>query len=152
VRRSVEDSLQRLGIDSLDIVFVHDISSDNKLLPTGWQEQFEIAKKGAFPELTRMREEGLIKGWGIGVNTPEPILRVFEGSRSGRLPRGIAVFPYRSQECAKPAFSCGPKKERLSGSWFLTERRLHLRESALQLRERLLQDTGRISGETKTTT
>jgi D-threo-aldose 1-dehydrogenase len=76
VRRSVEDSLQRLGIDSLDIVFVHDISSDNKLLPTSWHEQFEIAKKGAFPELTRMREEGLIKGWGIGVNTPEPILRV----------------------------------------------------------------------------
>jgi D-threo-aldose 1-dehydrogenase len=76
VRRSVEDSLQRLGIDSLDIVFVHDLSSDNKLLPTGWQEQFEIATKGAFPELTRMREEGLIRGWGIGVNTPEPILRV----------------------------------------------------------------------------
>jgi D-threo-aldose 1-dehydrogenase len=75
-RRSVEDSLQRLGIDSLDVVFVHDISSDNKLLPTSWQEQFEIAAKGAFPELTRMREEGLIKGWGIGVNTPEPILRV----------------------------------------------------------------------------
>jgi D-threo-aldose 1-dehydrogenase len=76
VRRSIEDSLQRLGIDSLDIAFVHDISSDNKLLPTSWQEQFEIALKGAFPELTRMREEGLIKGWGIGVNTPEPILRV----------------------------------------------------------------------------
>jgi len=76
VRRSIEDSLQRLGIDSLDIAFVHDISSDNKLLPTSWQEQFEIALKGAFPELTRMREEGVIKGWGIGVNTPEPILRV----------------------------------------------------------------------------
>jgi D-threo-aldose 1-dehydrogenase len=78
VRRSIADSLQRLGIDSLDIAFVHDISSDNKLLPTSWQEQFQIATKGAFPELTRMREEGLIKGWGIGVNTPEPIMRVLE--------------------------------------------------------------------------
>jgi D-threo-aldose 1-dehydrogenase len=78
VRRSIEDSLQRLGIDSLDIAFVHDISSDNKLLPTSWEEQFDIAVKGAFPELTRMREEGLIKGWGIGVNTPEPILRVLK--------------------------------------------------------------------------
>jgi len=78
VRRSIEDSLQRLGIDSLDIVFVHDISSDNKLLPTPWEEQFKIATTGAFPELTRMREEGIIKGWGIGVNTPEPILRVLE--------------------------------------------------------------------------
>jgi D-threo-aldose 1-dehydrogenase len=78
VRRSIEDSLQRLGIDSLDIAFVHDVSPDNKYLPTPWQEQFEIARKGAFPELTRMREEGLIKGWGIGVNTPEPIMRLLE--------------------------------------------------------------------------
>jgi D-threo-aldose 1-dehydrogenase len=78
VRRSIEDSLQRLGLDSLDIVFVHDLSPDNKLLPTPWPEQFEIARKGAFPELTHMREEGLIKGWGLGVNTPEPIMRLFE--------------------------------------------------------------------------
>jgi D-threo-aldose 1-dehydrogenase len=79
-RRSIEDSLQRLGIDSLDIVFVHDISPDNKFLPTSWEEQFEIARKGAFPELTRMREEGLIKGWGVGVNEPEPIMRLLEVS------------------------------------------------------------------------
>jgi D-threo-aldose 1-dehydrogenase len=78
VRRSVEDSLQRLGISDLDIVFVHDISPDNKLLPTPWQQQFEIALGGAFPALARMKEEGIIKGWGIGVNTPEPILRVMQ--------------------------------------------------------------------------
>jgi D-threo-aldose 1-dehydrogenase len=78
IRRSIEDSLQRLGVDSLDIAFVHDISPDNKLLPTPWEEQFKIAMSGAFPELTRIREEGIIKGWGVGVNTPEPILRVFE--------------------------------------------------------------------------
>ena len=78
VRRSVEDSLQRLGVSHLDIVFVHDISSDNKLLPTPWQQQFEVALKGAFPALARMKAEGIIKGWGIGVNTPEPILRVMQ--------------------------------------------------------------------------
>jgi D-threo-aldose 1-dehydrogenase len=78
IRRSIEDSLQRLGIDSLDIAFVHDLSPDNKLLPTPWDEQFKIATTGAFPELTRMREKGLIKGWGLGVNRPEPILRVLE--------------------------------------------------------------------------
>ena len=74
VRRSIEDSLRRLGIDSLDIVFVHDLSPDNKYLEGKWLEHFEIAKQGAFPELTRMREEGLIKAWGLGVNRPEPIL------------------------------------------------------------------------------
>jgi D-threo-aldose 1-dehydrogenase len=78
IRRSIEDSLQRLGIDSLDIAFVHDLSPDNKLLPTPWEEQFKIATTGAFPELTRMREEGIIKGWGLGVNRPEPILQVLE--------------------------------------------------------------------------
>jgi D-threo-aldose 1-dehydrogenase len=78
VRRSVEVSLQRLGISNLDIVFVHDISSDNKLLPTPWQQQFEIALKGAFPALARMKAEGIIKGWGIGVNTPDPIFRVMQ--------------------------------------------------------------------------
>ena len=78
VCRSIEDSLQRMGVSRLDIAFVHDISSDNKLLPTPWQEQFAIALKGAFPALSRMREEGIIKGWGIGVNTPEPILRVMQ--------------------------------------------------------------------------
>ena len=36
--------------------------------------------EGAFPVLSRMREEGIIKGWGIGVNTPEPILRVMQQS------------------------------------------------------------------------
>jgi D-threo-aldose 1-dehydrogenase len=76
VRRSVEDSLQRLGVSHLDIVFVHDISSDNKLLPTPWEQQFEIALKGAFPALAQMKSEGMIRGWGIGVNTPEPILRL----------------------------------------------------------------------------
>src|SRR5260370_14552906 len=72
----MEGGVERFGMDSVEIVFVHGLSSDNKLLPTSWQQQFDIAVKGAFPELTRIREEGLIKGWGIGVNTPEPILRV----------------------------------------------------------------------------
>src|SRR5438132_4075673 len=82
VRRSIEDSLQRMGVSRLDIAFVHDVSPDNKLLPTPWQEQFAIALKGAFPALSRMREEGIIQGWGIGVNTPEAILRVMQESRS----------------------------------------------------------------------
>lgn len=78
VMRSVEDSLQRLGVDALDIVFVHDLSPDNRYLPSPWEEQFEIARKGAFHALTRMREEGIIKGWGLGVNRPEPILRLLD--------------------------------------------------------------------------
>jgi D-threo-aldose 1-dehydrogenase len=80
VRRSIEDSLQRLGIDHIDVVFVHDLSSDNMLLPKPWPEEFAVALKGAFPALSQMRDDGTIKAWGIGVNTPEPILRVMQES------------------------------------------------------------------------
>jgi len=77
-RKSVEDSLQRLGVSSLDVVFIHDLSPDNGDMKQDWIKYFEIAQKGAMPELTKMREEGLIKGWGFGVNTIEPILKAIE--------------------------------------------------------------------------
>ena len=80
VKRSIEDSLQRLGIDRIDVVFVHDLSPDNKLLPRPWTEEFEVALKGAFPALSKMRDEGVIRAWGVGVNSPEPILRVIRES------------------------------------------------------------------------
>jgi len=80
VKRSIEDSLQRLGVDALDIVFVHDLSPDNPWLPGPWEEQFEIARNGAFPALSRMRDEGMIRGWGLGVNSPEPILKLLDVS------------------------------------------------------------------------
>lgn len=78
VRRSVEDSLQRLGVSSLDIVFIHDLSPDNEDMKDKWLTYFEEARKGAMPALTKMREEGLIKGWGLGVNTVEPMLKTLE--------------------------------------------------------------------------
>ena len=75
-RRSVEDSLQRLGISSIDVVFVHDLSPDQPNMGNGkWLEYFDQAVKGAMPELSKMREEGIIKAWGMGVNTLEPILK-----------------------------------------------------------------------------
>lgn len=78
VKRSIEDSLQRMGVDALDVVFVHDLSPDNPWLPGPWEEQFAIARNGAFPALSRLRDEGVIKAWGLGVNSPEPILKLME--------------------------------------------------------------------------
>ncbi|MXN89802.1 aldo/keto reductase [Flavobacterium sp. Sd200] len=77
-RKSVEDSLLRLGIPALDIVFIHDLSPDNKDLGDKWLDYFKIAQNGAMKELTKMRDEGLIKGWGLGVNTIEPALKTLE--------------------------------------------------------------------------
>ena len=48
VRRSIEDSLQRLGVDSLDVAFVHDISPDFAFFPNGWEEQYESPAKERF--------------------------------------------------------------------------------------------------------
>ena len=69
--RSIEDSLKRLGTDHLDIVWVHDVAQD--FYGDEWLAQFEAARTGAFRVLTRLREEGVIKAWGLGVNKVEPL-------------------------------------------------------------------------------
>ncbi|WP_030685967.1 aldo/keto reductase [Streptomyces sp. NRRL B-1347] len=69
--RSIEDSLKRLGTDRLDIVWVHDIAQD--FHGDQWLQKFEEARTGAFRVLSRLREEGVIKAWGLGVNRTEPI-------------------------------------------------------------------------------
>ena len=78
VKRSIEDSLQRLGIERIDIVFVHDLSPDNGELD--WNEHFATAVKGAFPALCKLRDDGVIKAWGLGVNRIEPILEAARAS------------------------------------------------------------------------
>ncbi|MFD4985550.1 aldo/keto reductase [Streptomyces sp. NPDC058374] len=69
--RSVEDSLRRLGTDRLDIVWVHDIAQD--FYGDTWLHHFETARTGAFRALSKLRDEGVIKAWGLGVNKAEPI-------------------------------------------------------------------------------
>ena len=70
-KRSIEQSLERLKTDRLDMVFVHDVSPD--FHGDEWVAKFDEARKGAFRVLSQMREEGVIKSWGLGVNTTEPI-------------------------------------------------------------------------------
>ncbi|MET7511218.1 aldo/keto reductase [Streptomyces albidoflavus] len=69
--RSVEDSLKRLGTDRLDIVWVHDIAQD--FHGDQWLHHFETARTGAFRVLSKLRDEGVIGAWGLGVNRTEPI-------------------------------------------------------------------------------
>lgn len=69
--RSIEGSLKRLKTDRLDIVWVHDVAQD--FFGDEWLGHFESARVGAFRALSRLRDEGVIKGWGLGVNRVEPI-------------------------------------------------------------------------------
>lgn len=69
--RSIEDSLKRLRTDRIDIAWVHDVAQD--FYGDAWLEKFESARTGAFRALDRLRDEGTIKGWGLGVNRVEAI-------------------------------------------------------------------------------
>ncbi|WP_423197115.1 MULTISPECIES: aldo/keto reductase [unclassified Cupriavidus] len=69
--RSIDDSLKRLRTDRIDFVWIHDIAQD--FYGDEWLSYFEIARKGAFRALTRLRDEGAIRAWGLGVNRVEPI-------------------------------------------------------------------------------
>jgi D-threo-aldose 1-dehydrogenase len=70
-RRSIADSLQRMGVDRIDFVWIHDLAPD--FHGDAWIAQFETAQTGAFRALTKLRDEGVIKGWGLGVNRIEPV-------------------------------------------------------------------------------
>ncbi|GAB3256816.1 aldo/keto reductase [Chitinimonas naiadis] len=69
--RSIEDSLKRLKTDHIEIVWVHDVAQD--FYGDEWLDVFETARKGAFRTLDKLRDEGVIKAWGLGVNRVEPI-------------------------------------------------------------------------------
>lgn len=69
--RSIDDSLERLKTDRIEIVWVHDVAQD--FHGDAWLGMFESARTGAFRALDRLRDEGVIKAWGLGVNRVEAI-------------------------------------------------------------------------------
>jgi D-threo-aldose 1-dehydrogenase len=81
VRRAVEDSLQRLALGHVDIAYVHDLSPD-QFPQAEFEHHYRTAagKGGAFEGMVKLREEGIIKAWGLGVNTVDPCLRALRDS------------------------------------------------------------------------
>jgi D-threo-aldose 1-dehydrogenase len=63
--RSVEDSLQRMGLERMDICFIHDID----VFTRGADQPavFEQAMDGCWRALS-LRDEGVVKAIGVGVN------------------------------------------------------------------------------------
>ena len=64
--RAFEDSLQRLALERMDICFIHDIDcftqGDNQ------PEIFAQAMDGAWRALSQLRDEGVVRAIGVGVN------------------------------------------------------------------------------------
>jgi D-threo-aldose 1-dehydrogenase len=70
--RSIEDSLRRLGVDRLDIAYIHDI--DCRTHGALQSQRFREAMEGAFPALQRLRDEGVLRAVGLGVNETQPCI------------------------------------------------------------------------------
>jgi D-threo-aldose 1-dehydrogenase len=70
-KKSIEDSLKRINVDHVDFVWVHDLAQD--FHRDNWLGMFESARKGAFVALSQLRDQGVIKGWGLGVNKVQPV-------------------------------------------------------------------------------
>ncbi len=65
VLRSLDDSLRRLGLDRVDTVYVHDPD-----------EFVDEAVVHACPALIRLRDEGVVRHVGAGMNHVAPLLRI----------------------------------------------------------------------------
>ncbi|MBR7826446.1 aldo/keto reductase [Actinospica sp. MGRD01-02] len=57
VRRSIEESLERLGLSRIDIAYLHDPD-----------DHVEQALDEAYPALEKLREEGVLRAIGVGMN------------------------------------------------------------------------------------
>ncbi|PLY42273.1 pyridoxal 4-dehydrogenase [Janthinobacterium sp. ROICE36] len=74
VLRSHDDSLQRLGLERIDIVFVHDIG---KATHGEHDQQYwrQLTAGGGFRALDQLRASGQVKAVGLGVNECDVVLR-----------------------------------------------------------------------------
>lgn len=64
VLRSVESSLARLGVDRVDMLFIHDPDTHHR-----------EALEGAYRALDRLRSEGSVQAIGVGMNDSAPLAR-----------------------------------------------------------------------------
>lgn len=64
--RSFEDSLQRMNLESMDICFIHDIDVFTR--GDDQPEVFKQAMDGCWKALSSLRDQGVLKAVGVGVN------------------------------------------------------------------------------------
>ena len=72
VMRSIEFSLERLGIDRIDILFAHDLDIFNHGTQEVLDAKLNEFMNGGYNALLSLREQGTIKAFGAGVNEWQP--------------------------------------------------------------------------------
>lgn len=67
VKRSLEESLERMGLDRVDIALVHDPD-----------DHLDEALDGAYVALDKLRSDGVVRAIGVGMNYADPLVYLAE--------------------------------------------------------------------------
>lgn len=73
IMRSYEHSLQRLGLNRIDILYIHDVDVFTHGSRDAQQKMFHVAMDDGYKALDELRRNGDIKAIGLGVNEAQPI-------------------------------------------------------------------------------
>src|SRR5579864_1295848 len=76
IMRSVEDSLQRLGLGRIDILYVHDIGTYQH--GDAHPGHMRTLRDSGYRALEELRRSGVVRAIGIGVNEKEVLLEALE--------------------------------------------------------------------------
>lgn len=76
IRKSIEDSLMRMGLSQLDTVYLHDI--DQATHGENYPSIFQQLISESLPELKKLKQEGLLTHIGLGVNDHQVVLEVLK--------------------------------------------------------------------------
>jgi D-threo-aldose 1-dehydrogenase len=68
VMRSLEFSLERLGVDHIDVVYAHDVDVFTHGSKEASDERIREFMEGGYKALVKLREGGAIKAFGAGIN------------------------------------------------------------------------------------
>jgi D-threo-aldose 1-dehydrogenase len=77
IMRSFEDSLQRLGLARIDILYVHDIGTYQHG-PEAHPALMRTLRESGYRALEKLRSDGAVSAIGIGVNEREVLLEAME--------------------------------------------------------------------------
>ncbi len=72
VMRSLEFSLERLGVDRIDILYAHDLDVFTHGSKEAMQARLEEFLGGGYRALLTLRDQGVIRAFGAGVNEWQP--------------------------------------------------------------------------------
>ena len=76
IMRSFDDSLQRLGLSSIDILLIHDIGRTTH--HSQHRHHWQALVEGGFKALRRLRDSGTVRAVGLGVNEAQPIIEALQ--------------------------------------------------------------------------